>query len=53
MVLLDVGVEEAASLYHSKLPLSGPDQHVGWRGDELPNDSIGLIDRVRGASGET
>lgn len=53
MVVLDVGVEETASLYPSKLVLSRPDQHVAWRGDELPNDSIALIDCVRGASGET
>ena len=53
MVVLDVGVEEIASLYPSKLVLSRPDQHVAWRGDELPNDSIALIDCVRGASGET
>jgi len=53
MVVLDVGVEETASLYPSKLVLSRPDQHVAWRGDKLPNDSTGLIDCVRGASGET
>jgi hypothetical protein len=50
IVVLDVDAEETASLYPSKLVLSRPDQHVAWRGDELPEDSIGLIDRVRGAS---
>jgi hypothetical protein len=53
MVELDVGVEETASRYPSKLLLSRPDQHVASRGDGLPNESIGLIDGLRGASGET
>jgi 2-polyprenyl-6-methoxyphenol hydroxylase-like FAD-dependent oxidoreductase len=50
MAVLDVDAEEAASLYPHKLVLSRPDQHVAWRGDEPPEDSIGLIDRVRGTS---
>jgi 2-polyprenyl-6-methoxyphenol hydroxylase-like FAD-dependent oxidoreductase len=50
LVLLDVDADESASLYPHKLVLSRPDQHVAWRGDEPPEDSIGLIDRVRGAS---
>jgi hypothetical protein len=32
------------------LVLSRPDQHVAWRGDRLPDDSAGLIDRIRGAA---
>jgi 2-polyprenyl-6-methoxyphenol hydroxylase-like FAD-dependent oxidoreductase len=31
------------------LVLSRPDQHVAWRGDELPADPVNLIDRIRGA----
>ncbi len=50
MVVLDVDGEEAVSLYPRKLVLSRPDQHVAWRGDEAPDDCIGLIDRLRGAS---
>jgi Aromatic-ring hydroxylase, C-terminal len=50
MVVLDVEAEECASLYPRKLVLSRPDQHVAWRGDEPPEDSLGLIDRVRGSS---
>jgi 2-polyprenyl-6-methoxyphenol hydroxylase-like FAD-dependent oxidoreductase len=50
MVVLDVDGKEAASLYPRKLVLSRPDQHVAWRGDEVPDDCIGLIDRLRGAS---
>ncbi len=49
MVVLDVEADEAASLYPRKLVLSRPDQHVAWRGDRPPDDSTGLIDRVRGA----
>ena len=32
------------------LVLSRPDQHVAWRGNRLPADPLGLIDRVRGAA---
>ena len=35
--------------YRHKLLLSRPDQVVAWRGDQLPDDALGLIDRVRGA----
>jgi 2-polyprenyl-6-methoxyphenol hydroxylase-like FAD-dependent oxidoreductase len=49
MLVLDVDAAESASLYPQKLLLSRPDQHVAWRGDEPPEDSMGLIDRVRGA----
>ena len=41
--MLDVDAEEAASLYPRKLVLSRPDQHVAWRGDEPPEDSMGLM----------
>jgi aromatic ring hydroxylase-like protein len=47
--VLDVEADDAASLYRSKLVLSRPDQHVAWRGDQVPSDSLGLIDRIRGA----
>jgi 2-polyprenyl-6-methoxyphenol hydroxylase-like FAD-dependent oxidoreductase len=52
MLVLDVDANEAAALYPRKLVLSRPDFHVAWRGDELPDDSMGLIDRVRGAGSE-
>jgi hypothetical protein len=38
------------AVFHSRLVLSRPDQHVAWRGDSLPADSLALIDLVRGAS---
>jgi 2-polyprenyl-6-methoxyphenol hydroxylase-like FAD-dependent oxidoreductase len=53
LVVLDVDANETASLYSRKLLLSRPDQHVAWRGDELPEDPTELIDRVRGASSRT
>lgn len=50
LVVLDVDAADSASLYPRKLVLSRPDQHVAWRGDEPPDDSQGLIDRMRGSS---
>jgi 2-polyprenyl-6-methoxyphenol hydroxylase-like FAD-dependent oxidoreductase len=50
LAVLDVDADDGASLYPSKLVLSRPDVHVAWRGDGVPADPIGLIDRVRGAS---
>jgi hypothetical protein len=38
-----------ATCFRDALLLSRPDQHVAWRGDRLPADSLALIDRVRGA----
>jgi hypothetical protein len=37
------------AVFHSRLVLSRPDQHVAWRGDSLPADPLALIDLVRGA----
>jgi hypothetical protein len=50
LIVLDLDGDDAAPLYPHKLVLSRPDQHVAWRGDEAPEDSLGLIDRIRGAS---
>lgn len=49
MVVLDLKAVGSQSLYPTKLVLSRPDQHVAWRGDELPDDCLALIDRVRGS----
>lgn len=49
LTVLDVVSKEAATLYATKLVLARPDQHVAWRGDHLPADSLRLIDHVRGA----
>jgi 2-polyprenyl-6-methoxyphenol hydroxylase-like FAD-dependent oxidoreductase len=48
--VLDVEHPGAAIFDGSDLVLSRPDQHVAWRGDRLPVDPLGLIDRIRGAA---
>jgi 2-polyprenyl-6-methoxyphenol hydroxylase-like FAD-dependent oxidoreductase len=50
LAVLDVKSHEASAWYRHALVLSRPDQHVAWRGDRAPADSLGLIDRVRGAN---
>jgi 2-polyprenyl-6-methoxyphenol hydroxylase-like FAD-dependent oxidoreductase len=35
--------------YTHRLVLSRPDFHVGWRGQELPADSLALVNQMRGA----
>ncbi|MBI3706465.1 MAG: FAD-dependent monooxygenase [Proteobacteria bacterium] len=37
-----------AQLYAARFALVRPDQHVAWRGNEIPPDAEALIDRVRG-----
>jgi 2-polyprenyl-6-methoxyphenol hydroxylase-like FAD-dependent oxidoreductase len=49
--VLDIGQQNAAIFDGGRLVLSRPDQHVAWRGGELPADPLALIDRVRGAAG--
>jgi 2-polyprenyl-6-methoxyphenol hydroxylase-like FAD-dependent oxidoreductase len=45
-------IEKSAAISDGNaLVLSRPDQHVAWRGNRLPADALGLIDRVRGAAG--
>jgi 2-polyprenyl-6-methoxyphenol hydroxylase-like FAD-dependent oxidoreductase len=48
LVVLDMESDQAPALYGHKLVLSRPDQHVAWRGDDVPADALGLIDLVRG-----
>jgi hypothetical protein len=47
--VLDVASDEA-SVYDVRLVLARPDQHIAWRGDQLPDDAAGLVERLRGAS---
>jgi 2-polyprenyl-6-methoxyphenol hydroxylase-like FAD-dependent oxidoreductase len=49
--VLDVEPPGTVTSYDGKLVLSRPDQHVAWRGNDVPDDPAGLIDRVRGAAG--
>ncbi len=37
--------------YEAKFALIRPDQHVAWRGEEIPSDCDALIARVTGTSG--
>lgn len=47
--VLDLDAAEVGEIYTRKLVLSRPDQHIAWRGDQVPDDPVELIDRVRGA----
>jgi hypothetical protein len=49
--VLDVDADDSDGVYREKLVLSRPDQHIAWRGNELPHDPVELVDRIRGASG--
>jgi len=50
--LLDIDGQDVARSYDRALVLSRPDQHVGWRGDQLPDDIDGLLDRISGCAAE-
>jgi hypothetical protein len=50
LAVLDVRSCEVSPLYRDRLVLVRPDQHVAWRGDEEPADTLGLVDLVRGAA---
>ncbi|MBR1196698.1 FAD-dependent oxidoreductase [Bradyrhizobium sp. AUGA SZCCT0240] len=45
----DIATGDGNGLVLPGLVLSRPDQHVAWRGVRVPDDPLGLIDRVRGA----
>lgn len=51
--VVDISKEEAQGLYKNKLVMARPDQHVAWRGDVTPQDSLGLIDLIRGGASKT
>lgn len=40
---------ELAELYERNLVLVRPDDHVAWRGQEVPADPVALVDIVRGS----
>jgi 2-polyprenyl-6-methoxyphenol hydroxylase-like FAD-dependent oxidoreductase len=48
--ILDVERPDSAIYDGDKLVLARPDQHVAWRSNRLPGDSLATIDRVRGAA---
>ncbi|RYG82394.1 monooxygenase, partial [bacterium] len=47
--VLDVAGADAGPEHRHRLLIMRPDQHVAWRGDEVPPDAPALIDRLRGA----
>jgi 2-polyprenyl-6-methoxyphenol hydroxylase-like FAD-dependent oxidoreductase len=51
LVVLDVDADSnGGSPYQEQLVLSRPDQHVAWRGSELPRDCGRFIDHLRGST---
>ena len=48
--VLDIDPSNTAIFNGGGLVLSRPDQHVAWRGDQLPAGPLALIDRVRAAA---
>jgi hypothetical protein len=48
--VVDATHEEAGEPYREALVLSRPDQHIAWRGEQLPDDPAKLIDLVTGAT---
>jgi hypothetical protein len=48
MPLKVLQLDAPAGLYHRKLVLVRPDQHIAWHGDTVA-DAAFVIDRVRGA----
>jgi aromatic ring hydroxylase-like protein len=47
LTVVDIELPEGRNLYESDLALIRPDQHVAWRGDEIP-DAGELLTRVTG-----
>lgn len=47
LVVQDRRVRE---LWERDLTLVRPDQHVAWRGNRVPGDAAGVVDKVRGAA---
>jgi hypothetical protein len=48
---IDVTRENAGAPYQEKLILSRPDQHIAWRGDNVPADPQALLDKLIGIAG--
>ncbi len=48
LAVLDITPGEADPIYREKLVLVRPDHHVAWRGDEAPDDALGLLRMVSG-----
>jgi hypothetical protein len=48
LVVLNLDLPEARTLYGRDFALIRPDQHIAWRGDALPEDVDGLLMTVTG-----
>jgi hypothetical protein len=46
--LLDIEGVDVPAEYRHKLVLCRPDQHIAWRGDQLPIDAAAWVDKLRG-----
>ena len=46
--VLNVDEPHAKSIYQCEYLLVRPDQHIAWRGEELPQDFGALMDKVSG-----
>jgi 2-polyprenyl-6-methoxyphenol hydroxylase-like FAD-dependent oxidoreductase len=49
LTIQKISERSSIELYEKAYVLVRPDGHVAWRGDRLPEDLDGLVDRVRGA----
>lgn len=49
LTVLDLAGLSLPDAYRHKLLLCRQDQHVAWRGDQLPDDPAALVERLRGA----
>jgi hypothetical protein len=52
LTVLDISRSEAATLFARKLILVRPDQHVAWRGNDVPANPDWLVNIIRGAESE-
>lgn len=48
--VLELREPHLAQLYEKRFVLVRPDQHVAWRGDEIPAGCATIIDTIRGAA---
>ncbi|MFB9243819.1 FAD-dependent monooxygenase [Massilia antarctica] len=46
--VLDIASDAASKLYRKRLILVRPDQHIAWRGDQIPADAHAVLDRAVG-----
>ncbi|AHG63854.1 FAD-dependent oxidoreductase [Advenella mimigardefordensis] len=47
LMIVDIHSHDSrCNAYSHKLVLSRPDQHIAWRGDKLPENVAGLIDKI-------